>query len=269
MYESLNQPIPDVDAYLDRIGLTDPLPGGVEGLNLLVYHHQTHVPFEDLNTSYFHAPVPLDIPTLYEKVVVNHRGGYCYELNALFTRLLCDLGYEARSVFCRYIRGRDFLPPCAHRAVVVKLGDDMYFCDVGFGGPMPAGAVKIEDGNTAVIHGEPFHIDRWDDYWWTVSRTTSDGNREKLIQFSTFPQTPQEFIAANQKAATDPDSIFVTKVTVNLRTPAGSIAIDGDTFTRRENGQVETLHIEDDTHFRRLLADAFGMRPECLQFADN
>ena len=109
MYESMNQPIPDISAYLDRIGLSEAPAANLEGLNALIWAHQTHVPFEDLNTSWLKLPVSLEIPALFDKVVLGRRGGYCYELNALFTRLLLDLGFDARSVFCRVVRGRDFL----------------------------------------------------------------------------------------------------------------------------------------------------------------
>ena len=127
MYESMNQSIPDIGEYLSRIGLSAVPSPTLDGLNDLIWAHQTHVPFEDLNTSWLRLPVSLEIPALYDKVVRRRRGGYCYELNALFTRLLLDLGFDARSVFCRVVRGRDFLPPCAHRAVVEALEGQLHF----------------------------------------------------------------------------------------------------------------------------------------------
>lgn len=259
MYEIMNQPIPDLSGYLARIGLSEAPSVTLDGLNALVWAHQTHVPFEDLNTSWLRRPVSLEIPDLYDKVVLRRRGGYCYELNALFTRLLLDLGFDARSVFCRVVRGRDFLPPCAHRAVVVALEGKLYFCDVGFGGPMPAGALEIADGLGRDVRGEFFCIDRFDDYWWTVSRDTSAGAREAVLQFNTFPQTPQEFIAANLKSATDPESIFVKNVLVNLRTADGALSITDGVFTVRRNGETRTERIRDERALRGLLKEHFGI----------
>ncbi len=259
MYESMNQPIPDVSEYLRRIALSAAPAASLDGLNALVWAHQTHVPFEDLNTSWLRLPVSLEIPALYDKVVLRRRGGYCYELNALFTRLLLDLGYDARSVFCRVVRGRDFLPPCAHRAVVVALAGKLYFCDVGFGGPMPAGALQIADGAGRDVRGEYFCIDRFDDYWWTVSRDTSAGAREAVLQFNTFPQTPQEFIAANMKSAMDPESIFVRNLLVNLRTGTGSLSVADDTFTLRSGGETHVARIDGEGDLRRILGEYFGI----------
>jgi N-hydroxyarylamine O-acetyltransferase len=259
MYEALNRPIPNLSGYLKRIGLSGAPSADLAGLNALIWAHQTHIPFEDLNTSWLHLPVSLEIPALYDKVVVRRRGGYCYELNALFTRLLLDLGFDARSVFCRVVRGRDFLPPCAHRAVVVALEGKLYFCDVGFGGPMPAGALEIADGVGQDVRGEYFCIDRFDDYWWMVSRNASAGVREAVLQFNTFPQTPQEFIAANMKSAMDPDSIFVKQILVNLRTTDGSLSITDDVFTFRRGREIRTEHIGDDQKLRGILEEYFGI----------
>ena len=76
MYEAMDRPIPDVAGYLERIGLDSPPAVDLDGLNALVWGHQTHVPFEDLNTAFLGQPVSLEIPTLYEKVVTRLRGGY-------------------------------------------------------------------------------------------------------------------------------------------------------------------------------------------------
>ena len=260
MYEELSQSIPDISAYLERIGIKERgAAPDLAFLNSLIYHHHTHIPFEDLDSSYLKRPVVLDIPSLFEKIVVNRRGGYCYEMNGLFTRLLLDLGYHARSVFCRIIRGRDFLPPCTHRGIIVDLEGKQYFCDVGYGGPMPAGALIIGDGSEAMYYGEEFQITKYDDYWWTVSRTTSDGSCEKILQFNTFPQIPAEFLAANLKGCTDPDSIFVKKILVNLRTETGSFSLTDHELTIRDRGNTEVLEITGDTGLRSVLKEYFGI----------
>ena len=259
MYELMNAPIPDLSEYLRRLGLEASPRVNPEGLNALIWAHQTHVPFEDLNTGLLGRPVNLEIPALYEKVVAQRRGGYCFELNALFVRLLKDLGFDARQVFCRVVRGRDFLPPCLHEGIVVALEGRLYFCDVGFGGPMPAGALRIEDGFGETIRGESFRIERFDDYWWTISRAASDGRWEAILQFNTFPQQPQEFLAVNQKCAGDPDSLFVKQVLVNLRTERGALSVTGDQFTRRADGKAVTENIPDDAALHRILKEHFGI----------
>ena len=124
---------------------------------------------------------------------------------------------------------------------------------------MPAGALEIADGIGGDVRGEYFHIDRFDAYWWTVSRETSTGAREAVLQFNTFPQTPQEFIAANMKSAQDPESLFVKHILVNLRTAGGALSVTDDAFTVHENGVARTERIPDGPALRRILRERFGI----------
>lgn len=259
MYEEYYLPIPDPEKYLERLRLPRPAFPDLAALNALIYAHHIHIPFEDLDSSYFRKPVTLDIPSLYKKIITDRRGGYCYEMNALFTRLLLDLGYKARSVFCRIVRGRDFIPPCTHRGIIVELEDGLYFCDVGYGGPMPAGALLLQDGYEALLHGESFRVNRYDENWWALSRTTSAGEQENLLHFNTFPQTPVEFIAANLKACTDPESIFVQKILVNLRTETGSCSLTDHQLTIRDGETTKQLQIKDNRQLHEVLNQYFGI----------
>ena len=77
MYEPYDLPFPDPDAYLARIGITERPEPTAENLDRLVYAHLTHVPFEDLNQSVFGRPISLKTADLFEKIVVQKRGGYC------------------------------------------------------------------------------------------------------------------------------------------------------------------------------------------------
>lgn len=275
MYEELTFPIPDAAAFLRRLGLEENALQGLsvrEQLNTLIWAYQTHIPFEDLNSSCLHQPTTLGIPELFDKMVTRERGGFCFEMNGLFTRLLQDLGFSARSVFCRILRGKDFLPPCTHRGIIVEDEDRLYYCDVGYGGPQPAGTVLIEDGAESENHGEIFRTDRYDPWWWTLSRTTSAGETEQVLQFRTEPMDAVEFVPVNYYCSTDPGMVFVKRVMLNLRTEKGSVSIDGTsagtdlekgtcdcTLTVNEGGCRTVTPLADKEAFLKALKDHFGI----------
>ena len=133
MYEKLYEPLPDTAAYLERLGLEPPRELNREYLDGLVYAHQCRIPFENLDVYAFHRPISLGIADLFQKIVMNKRGGYCFEMNALFTALLNALGYHAWACMCRILRSKDYIPPVMHRGVLVELDGQLYFCDVGYG----------------------------------------------------------------------------------------------------------------------------------------
>ena len=68
----------DLDAYLERVGLTvapRPTSTGLADLHLA---HATSIPFENLDVL-LGRPIRLDLEGLQAKLVRDRRGGYCYE----------------------------------------------------------------------------------------------------------------------------------------------------------------------------------------------
>ena len=96
----------DVKKYLERIGIGDSvnLMPSYELLKLLQLSHLYSVPYENLDII---KGVPLcsDIQKVYEKVVLGRRGGWCFELNALFAKLLRELGFTTQNYLARFWRG--------------------------------------------------------------------------------------------------------------------------------------------------------------------
>lgn len=88
MYENLYEPIPDTELYLKRLGTASRPVLDKSYLDALVFAHQCRIPFENLDVYEYHRPISLGITDLYNKVILGGRGGYCFELNALFTRFL-------------------------------------------------------------------------------------------------------------------------------------------------------------------------------------
>jgi N-hydroxyarylamine O-acetyltransferase len=86
----------DIDAYLERINYHGSLAPTAETLQALQVAHLLTAPFENLSTQR-DEPIVLDDDLLFDKVVNRRRGGFCYELNGLFSALLRVLGKVAPS----------------------------------------------------------------------------------------------------------------------------------------------------------------------------
>lgn len=68
-------------------------------LSLLQRYHLARVPFDSIALHYSPTRLlSLHPEDLFQKIVVNSRGGYCMEVNAFFGNILRSLGYEVISV---------------------------------------------------------------------------------------------------------------------------------------------------------------------------
>ena len=102
-------------------------------------------------------------------------------------------------------------------------------------------------------HGETYHVKKTDEYWWTVSRTTSGGEIENVLQFYPMPQHNVTFIPNNEYCGCCPDSIFTQVPFLNRRTADGSIGVMGNTLTIIENGTVTKTEIRDKNELYEIM----------------
>src|SRR5258708_5717966 len=90
----------DVNVYLARMDYHGPLTVNINTLRALHHTHMRNVPYENLSIMAGQA-LCLDESALYEKIVVQRRGGFCYELNLSFAHLLRELGFPLQIISAR------------------------------------------------------------------------------------------------------------------------------------------------------------------------
>lgn len=142
-----------VDSYLERIGFDSPVHHDLATLTALQLAHLRAVPFENLNV-FADRGVRTDDDWSYNKVVVERRGGWCFELNGGFAHLLEALGFEVRRLAAAVL----LAGPTAvvdHLTLEVML-DQPYLVEVGFGDdapivPLPLTATGPIDGRSGVF----------------------------------------------------------------------------------------------------------------------
>lgn len=125
--------------YLDRIHVPmrerfELLEPSLQTLHALHEAHLLAVPFENLSIHYG-QPIILEEEVLFEKIVRQRRGGFCYELNGLFAWLLRQLGFQVTLLSAGVARasGR-FGPEFDHLTLLVhQLEGADWLADVGFG----------------------------------------------------------------------------------------------------------------------------------------
>ena len=257
MEETTVRRLPNPAAYAERIGVEWPLTPDLETLDRIIYSHQCNVPFENLDC-YDRGETPSTDPAdLYDKIVARNRGGYCFELNAALLAFLQDCGYDAWPISCCILRGRDYIPSMLHRATIVEIDGTRYYCDVGYGGPQPAGPVPL--GGKRTIHGETYFAEKGDGPWWNLDRITSRGDRERIMGFWDTPMTETYFVPYNYYCATNRASLFQQKRLLNIRTPDGSVAITGTTMTEHLRGDVVTTELDDTVDLSAAIRSRFGI----------
>src|ERR1700742_3480247 len=111
----------DMNGYLRRINYDNGLVyKNLTTLKELYRHHVLAIPFETLDI-HNQIPILLQMDSLYQKVILDKRGGYCYELNVLFHQLLSLCGFNVSLVAGRLLHSYGYGREFEHLALVVEL----------------------------------------------------------------------------------------------------------------------------------------------------
>lgn len=242
----------DVDAYLDRLGLTQPYGADLDSLRELHERHLATVPFENLDV-HLGVPVEFTDDALFDKIVRRRRGGVCYETNALFALLLRELGFEVSLLAARpYHEGRGFGWPFEHLALRVDLGEP-WLVDIGvgrfIGHPLrmnargvqhdPEGEFRIvdaADGDLDVVHGE------------TVK-----------FRLETRARQLHEFTPTWWWHSTSPDSFIRKQPLCAITTPNGRVTLMGDRLIETIDGERVERILTDDQEILEVYRTRFGV----------
>lgn len=247
----------DISSYLQRIhyhGSTAPTVDTLRGIHRA---HLLTVPFENLDI-HRNKSIVLDEAALFEKIVVNRRGGYCYELNGLLASLHRALGFDVTMFSSNVIHG-GIPAEIDHLTLLIQL-DDRIIVDVGFGDSSRL-PLRLEEGGEQYGVGQRYRFTQVDGRWTLWSGADNNGwYDEYSFDVAMTPLTLHDFENANRYYQTSPESYFVQGRICSRATDDGRISLTGDSLIVTRNGQREETPIADEQAFVRALNEHFGIQ---------
>lgn len=246
----------DLDRYLERVGLT-----GRPGIAEVHLAHVTSIPFENLDP-HRGMPVALGIEDLERKLVVEGRGGYCFEQNLLLGAALEALGAEVELLLARVRVGAPpgSIRPRSHLLLRVRAEGSTWHADVGFGKGSPFEPIPFGPGSEREQMGWRFRV--VEDGPELVLRTAREEGWEDLYGFSPDPVPLVDVETANWFTSTHPRSPFVTGLIAAIQAGDGSHTTLSDwgglalTETTPTGATVTPVEPSD---VPRMLARSFGL----------
>lgn len=251
----------NTDAYLARIGYAGPRTPNDTTLAALQRAHLLAVPFENLDIGRG-RPLALDAAGLFAKIVTRRRGGFCYELNGLFARLLRALGYDVSLLAAGVARGDgSFGPEFDHMALLVRPPQGQagpWLVDVGFGDSF-AQPLRLEANAVQTQDGRAYRLEETAGRWTLFERQAGSAPWEPQYTFTLQARDFGDYDGMCYYHQTSPESHFTQGRVCSLATPAGRITISGMRLIRTEHGQRSEHALPDEAAVTDALRDHFGI----------
>ena len=250
----------DITAYLKRLGLDDSdVSHSYDFLCRLQYAHITHIPYENLDILRG-KPISLEAEDIYRKIVTEHRGGYCFELNALLHHMLAEMGFTVHSRFARYLRGESTIPFRRHRIVTVTLADgEEYMLDIDVGQVAPRLPLRLVEGEIQEQNGETYRFE-WDPLLGWILTDLHHGQWRRYISFTLEEQYENDFAPASFWCEKHPDSPFNKSNMLAIKTPSGRKTLDGNVYKEFAADVCLRADTLPDADIPKILETAFGLK---------
>jgi N-hydroxyarylamine O-acetyltransferase len=247
----------DTAAYARRIGYEGPLSPTLEALSGLCAAHIRSVPFENL-AIHEGAPISLEPDALFQKVVLRRRGGYCFELNGLFSSLLKALGFPVEHLLGRVWSSNRVAPMPTHQASRVTVDGQAYLVDVGFGARVLRAPLPWRLDTPVVQRPDTFRLVRVDNDEVMLQCREGEG---WMDLYSLLPCTvrPQDYQPANFYTATHPASSFVLNAVAALTTSDGRVTFRNRELRHTTADGIEVRELTRPAELAPLLASEFGL----------
>lgn len=247
----------DLPRYLARIGHDGPVAPAWDVLAALQAAHIAAIPFEAID-ALTGAGIDIHPGAVDSKLIGRRRGGYCFEQNSLFLRVLTASGFAAEGLIGR-VRWMlpDDAPPTArtHMVVRVMLDGRPWLVDVGFGAAVPPVPLAMDsDAPQATLH-ETYRVTGYGGGHRV--QVDIDGIWATLYDIEDAPPPAIDYILGNWYTSAHPDSHFRHQLMAARTTAEARYGLRDNRLTIRQiDGQVERRYLTAD-EIERALADIF------------
>ena len=249
----------NVKRYLERIEIPyENVSHTYEFLKDLQQHHICHVPYENLDILNG-KPIDLSENALFDKIVTQHRGGYCFELGGAVAMLLRELGFATKCYFARFLRGEQEIPVRRHRVVVAECQGKRYVVEVGIGIEAPRAPLLLEEEIEQECSNGAFRFSRDAFLGWVLYEKV-EGEWKPYYSFTEEEQLDIDFIQPSFYCEKHPASPFNKSPMVAIKIPNGRRAINDRDYKIFQDGEL--VHFEQnitDAHLYEILKQDFGI----------
>ena len=246
-----------LDSYFERINYRGSTEASEDTLRDIHTAHTLNVPFENLDV-FYRRPILLDGVSLYKKIVEERRGGYCFEMNGIFSLVLQEMGFKVTNLLARVTIDGIHYTTKTHQAILVEMGGNKWLADVGFGNDGIIAPLILEENTEQRQFAHTYRLITNPTLGYVLQKKKEDGYYS-LYAFTLDECSPEDFLMSNHFTATFPESFFLTMRMCTMPTKDGRITLTDNHFKVVKNDDVLDTPIAHDYEFSAPLKEHFGL----------
>jgi N-hydroxyarylamine O-acetyltransferase len=248
----------NIDAYLKRIDYKGSLEPTLETLQAVHRQHLRSIPYENLDI-HLGRRLELNEARFFEKIVLEKRGGWCYEMNGLLAWGLRELGFQVQYLSGAVNREKNGANAEGNHLVLLVNLEQPYLADVGFGDgllePLPLREGSYQQGFlTFQLTKDSFDKDgeRW------LFHNHPQGGA-KSFDFTLKSHQLSDFANQCHRQQTSANSGFVQGTVCQIFNHEGIVTLRGAVLKKVTREGVTRRVIDAEKEYESLLRTVFGL----------
>jgi len=243
-----------IKRYLKDIGV-EKKPTNISDINNLIRNHLRSLYFCNIPVL-LGQEISLELEEIVQKMIVQKKGGYCFEHNKLLYEALKYFGFEVEAPFARVLNNQKIDVAKTHRFTILNFRGEKYIIDAGFSFMSPNSAIKFGDTPTKTIFGRDYIIKELDTNNFELAMLRENG-LYTLYSFDLKKYNEQDFEMGHFYSSKHKDANFVNNLVLSKITDSKIYSLKNNSYHEIFKGKTEEVIIKTQEQFSVILRDIF------------
>lgn len=247
----------NLESYLQRIQHSGPVRPDRECLRAVHRHHVQSIPYEDLDVQ-LGRPLDLDPVRIRRKLIVERRGGWCYEMNGLLGWALTEIGFNVTRMTGGVMRSEEGDAAFGNHLVLrIDLDDESWIADAGLGDALQE-PIPLREGEHPQ-NGRTYTLSQLDPRTWRF--VNHPGRLPPTMDFINAPADEALFESTCADLQSNAESMFVQNLICFRCSADGSVdMLLGRVHADLSSEPPRKKVLRDSAEFAQVLEQVFGLR---------
>jgi len=243
-----------LEEYLIRIGFNGPLQPDLDCLMAIHRQHLLHIPYENLDVQR-RRPLDLDPQRIFDKLVRQRRGGWCYEMNGLLQWALTEIGFDVMRMNGGVFRNEQGDRALGNHLVLCVNLEQPYVADVGLGDGLTE-PVPLRAGSFTQC-GQTYTLEPLESNLWRFHNHA--GRFPPTFDFRYTPADEDLFAIKCEELQSDPESVFVQNLICQRLGNDGVNVLIGRVLTQWTGDSPQRTLLNSPDELQATLGSVFGL----------
>lgn len=245
-----------LEKYLSQLGF-DKNIRTLEDITKLIQAHEKTFAFSSFKIL-LKENISLDIESIYESIVIQKRGAYCFEHNKLFFEVLITLGFDVKFYLARMINNTTNGIPQTHRFTILNFENKRYIIDVGIGFTSPTVPVEFGDVITLGNLGISYTIKKNENKTYSL-QISKNNTIHGGTEFNLKKCYETDFDEGHFYAHKHPDAIYVNNLVLSIITEMEIRSLRNNDYFKIYEDYEEHIKIDNIEQFKMILQNDFNV----------